>query len=50
MPRGEYENGACENVHAKSSLHNLPARVVVTLTAISLYNGYNMIVSNVVRV
>lgn len=33
-------NGACENVHAKCSLHNLPAKVVVTLTAISLYNSY----------
>lgn len=38
--RGENMNGACENVHAKCSLHNLPAKVVVTLTAISLYNSY----------
>lgn len=30
----------CAN--AKCSLHNLPARVVVTLTAISLYYGYNV--------
>jgi len=35
-------NGACENVHAKCSLHNLPAKVVVTITAISLYNSYNV--------
>lgn len=41
--RGESMNGACENVHAKCSLHNLPAKVVVTLTAISLYNGYNRV-------